>query len=72
MGYILFILCILFCIGLVIFILSNDSKNIIVDEDGSIKITKNKYGMIEQESQAHAEPEVEPAALNDVDAENKD
>ena len=72
MGYILFILCILFCIGLVIFILSNDSKNIIVDEDGSIKITKNKYGMIEQESQAPAEPEVEPAALNDVDAENKD
>ena len=72
MGYILFILCILFCIGLVIFILSNDSKNIIVDEDGSIKITKNKYGMIEQESQAPAEPEFEPAALNDVDAENKD
>ena len=72
MGYILFILCILFCIGLVIFILSNDSKNIIIDEDGSIKITKNKYGIIEQESQAPAELEVEPAALNDVDVENKD
>ena len=49
MGHILFILCVLFCIGLIIFILSNDSKNIIIDDEGNIRIKKNKYGMIEKE-----------------------
>ena len=35
MGHILMILCVLFCIGALIFVLSTDAKNVIVDEDGT-------------------------------------
>ncbi|MBR3750284.1 MAG: hypothetical protein IKK58_00770 [Clostridia bacterium] len=50
MGHILMILCVLFCIGVLVFVLSTDSKNVIVDEDGVITVEKNDEGLL------HAEP----------------
>ena len=40
MGYILMILCILFCIGVLIFMLSTDAKNIVVNADEATEIAK--------------------------------
>ncbi len=44
MGYVLMILCIIFCIGVLIHMLSTDSKNVVCDEDGEVILTKDKNG----------------------------
>lgn len=50
MGHILMILCVLFCIGALIFVLSTDAKNVIVDEDGTVKYKKVEKELINKEN----------------------
>ena len=46
MGIVLMILCIVFCVGVLIYMLSTDAQNVVCDEEGDVLLTRDNAGNI--------------------------